>query len=194
MLCLPKSKLRSKGSTRIMGVPFYAVSFCLRSGRLRGRSCNRKVARPCRACRFTVCPAANAARSELVWVASSIDHCVAFETASHTVLVGSRCRNVEMRAWLVRIAAPVLRWWCLGAVSGLGRAAAVLEAPSCVLRVPLSIDTCIVFETAFRTVPVRSHCRNFEVRQIVECSLGLRTGVHGVCRLPGLTDAVHSEV
>ena len=146
MLCRPKTKLRSKGSTRIMGVSFCAVPFLLRSGCLRGRSCNRKVVHPSCACHFTMRPAANAARSELVRVALSIDHCVAFEMAFQTVLVGSRCRNFEIRAWSVLVAVPVLRWWCLRAVFGLGGSAAVLEAPSCVLRVRLSIDNCVVFE------------------------------------------------
>ena len=82
-------------------------------------------------------PAANAARSELLRVASSSDHCVAFDTAFQTVLVGSHCRNCDIRAWSVLVAVPVLRWWCLRAVFGLGRSAAVLEAPSCVLRVRL---------------------------------------------------------
>ena len=172
MLCLPKSKQRSKGSARIMGVPFYAVSLFVRSGRLRGRSCNRKVVRHFWACRFTLHPAAHAAHSKLLQVALSIDHCVAFETAFHTVLVGSRCRNCAMRAWSVLVAVPVLTWWCLRAVFGPGRSAAVLEAPSCVLRVRLSIGNCVVFGTAFRKVPVRSHRRNFEVREILDCSLG----------------------
>ena len=141
-----------------------------------------------------MCPAENAARSELVRVALSVDHCVAFETAFQTVLVVSHCRNFEMRAWLVRIAVPVSKWWCLGAVFGLGCAAAVLEAPNCVPRVRLSIDNCIVFETAFLTLPVRSHGRNFEVREVVVCSLGFRTDLNGVCRLPGLTDVAPSEV
>ena len=158
-----------------MGVPFYAVSLLLRSGRLRGRSCNRKVVRHFWACRFTLCPAANAAHAELLRVALSIDRCVAFETAFQTVLVGSRCRNFEIRAWSVLVAVPILKWWCLGAALRLGRAAAVLGAPSCVLRVRLSIDKCMVFETASRTVPVHSHRRNFEVREIVDCSLGFRT-------------------
>ena len=175
MLCLPKSELRSKGSARILGLSFCTVLFWLRSGRLRGRSCNRKVARPFWACRFTLRPAANAECSELLRVALSIDHCVALETAFQTVLVGSRCRNFELRAWSVRVAVPVSKGWCLGVVFGLGRAAAVLEASSCVLRVRLSIDNCIAFETAFRTVPVHSHRRNFEVRGIVDCSLGFRT-------------------
>ena len=108
-------------------------------------------------------------------VALSIDHCVAFELAFPMVLVGSHCRNFEIRAWSVPVAVPILKWRCLGAVFGLGRAGAVLEAPSCVLRVRLSIDSCIVFETAFRTVPVRSHRRNFVVREIVDCPLGFRT-------------------
>ena len=93
---------------------------------LAGRSCNRNVARPFRACRFMLRPAANAVHSKLLRVVLSVDHCVAFEMAFHTVLVGS-------------------------------------------------------------------HCRNFEVREIVDCVLGFQTGVNGVCRLPGLTDAVPSE-
>ena len=177
-----------------MGVPFYAVSLLLRSGRLRGRSCNRKVMRHFWVCRFALRPAANAAHSELLRVALSIDHCVAFETAFQTVLVGSRCRNFAIRAWSVLVAVPVLTWWCLQAVFGLGCSTAVLEAPSCVLRVRLSIDNCVVFGTAFRTVPVRSHCRHFEVREIVGCSLGFRMGVNGVSLLLGLTDAVPSEI
>ena len=175
MLCLPKSKLRSKGSKRMLGVSYYAVPFCVRSGCLRGRSCNRNVARHFWACRFTLHPAANAAHSKLLRVALSIDHCVAFEMAFQTVLVGSHCRIFEIRAWPVLVAAPILKWWCLGAALRLGRAAAVLGAPSCVLRVRLSIDNCCVFETAFRTVPVHSHRRNFQVREIVDCSLGFRT-------------------
>ena len=102
-----------------MGVPFYAVSLLLRSGRLRGRSCNRKVMRHFWVCRFALRPAANAAHSELLRVALSIDHCVAFETAFQTVLVGSRCRNFAIRAWSVIVAVPVLTWWCLQAVFGL---------------------------------------------------------------------------
>ena len=194
MLCLPKSKLRYKGSARTLGVPFYAVPFCLRSGRLRGKSCNRKVARPCWACRVSLCPAANAASSELVRVALSVDRCMAFETAFHTDLVGSRCRNFEVRAWSVLVAVPILKWWCLGAVLRLGCAAAVLVAPSCVLRVRLSIDNCVAFDRAFGTVPVRSYRRNFEVREIADCPLGFQTGANGVCRLPGLTGAVPAEV
>ena len=113
-------------------------------------------------------------------VALSIDHCVAFKPAFQTVLVGSRCRNFEVRAWPVLVAIPVLIWWCLRAVFGLGGSAAVLEAPSCVLRVRLSIDNCVVFGMAFRTLPVRSHPRNFVVREIVDCPSGFRTGVNGV--------------
>ena len=143
---------------------------------------------------FTLRPEANAARSGLLRIVLSVGHCVAFETAFQTVLVGSRCRNFEIRAWSVLVAVPVLRWWCLRAVFRLGRSAAFLEAPSCVLRVRLSIDNCIVFVRTCRTVPVRSHRRNFEVREVVDCPLGFRTGVNGVFRLPGLTDAVPSEV
>ena len=174
MLCPPKSKQRSKGSTCSLGVPFCAVPFCLRSWCLRGRSCNRNVARPCLACHFAPSPAANAAHSKLVRVALSIDRCVAFAMAFQTVLVGSRCRNFEMRAWSVLVAVPILNWWRLGDALGLGRAAAVLGAPCCVPRVRLSIDDCIVFGKAFHTVPVHSHRRNFEVREIVYCSLGFR--------------------
>ena len=91
-----------------MGVPFYAVSFCLRSGRLRGRICNRKVACPFVGVSFTLRPEANAVRVELVRVVLLIGHCVAFEKASQTLLVGSRCWNFEVRAWSVRVAVPVL--------------------------------------------------------------------------------------
>ena len=92
-----------------------------------------------------------------------------------TVLVGSHCRHFEIRAWSVLVAVPTLKWWCLGAALRLGRAAAVLGAPSCVLWVLWSIDNCIVFEIAFRTVPVHSHRRHLEVLAIVDCSLGFRT-------------------
>ena len=95
---------------------------------------------------FTMRPQANAALSELVRVVLSIGHGVAFETASQTLLVGSRCRNFEIRARSVLVPVPILKWWCFGAVFGRGCAAAVLEAPSCVLRVRLSIDNCVVFE------------------------------------------------
>ena len=44
--------MRYKGSAHIMGVSFYAVSFCLGSGRLRGRTCNLKVVGPFWACRL----------------------------------------------------------------------------------------------------------------------------------------------
>ena len=85
-----------------------------------GRSCNRKVACPCWACRSALCPAANAARSEFLLVVLSIDHCVAFGTAFQTVLVGSRGRNYEIGAWSVHVAVPILKWWCLGAVFASG--------------------------------------------------------------------------
>ena len=49
----------------LLGVLVYAVPFLLRSGCLRGRSCDRNVVRPFRACRFTLHPAANVAHSEL---------------------------------------------------------------------------------------------------------------------------------
>ena len=48
-----------------LGVSLYAVPFLLRSGCLRGRSCDRNVVRPFRACRFTLHQAANVAHSEL---------------------------------------------------------------------------------------------------------------------------------
>ena len=140
MQYLPKFKLRPKGSMRKLGVLFYAVPCCLRSGCLRGRTCFRNVAPPFRACRFALHPAANAAHSKLLRVALSIDHCVAFELAFPMVLAGSHRRDFEIRAWSVPVAVPILKWRCLGAVFGLGRAVALLEAPSCVLWVRLSID------------------------------------------------------
>ena len=143
---------------------------------------------------FYAASGGNAARSKLLRVALSVDHCAASESVFQPVLVGSRCRNFEIRAWSVLVAVPILEWWCLGAVLHLGGAAAVLGAPSCVLRVRLSIGTCIGFETAFQTVPVRSHRRTFEVREISDCVLGFRTSVNDVCRLSGLTDAEPSEV
>ena len=172
MLCIPKSKLRPTGSTRIMGVSVYAVPFLLRSGRLRGRSCNRKVGHPFGPVILRCLRRQMPRISKFLRVALSIDHCMAFEMAFPTVLVGSLRRNFQFRAWSVLVTAPISKWWCLGAALRPGRAAAVLGAPSCVLRVRLSIDKCIVFETAFRTVPVHSHLRNSEVSEIVDCVLG----------------------
>ena len=47
---------------------------------------------------FTLRPEANAVRVELVRVVLLIGHCVAFEKASQTLLVGWRCWNFEIRA------------------------------------------------------------------------------------------------
>ena len=65
MLRLPKSKLRSKGSTRIVGCVGLRGAFLVEIRVLAGRSCDRNVVRPFRACRFTLHPAANVAHSEL---------------------------------------------------------------------------------------------------------------------------------
>ena len=119
-------------------------------------------------------------------VALSTDHCVAFEMAFQTVLVGSRCRNFEIRAWSVLVAVPVLRWWCLRAMFRLGRSAAFLEAPSCVLRVLLSIDNCIVFGTAFRTVPVRSHSRKNLRSRRLSAVLGVSNGCERCVPIAGV--------
>ena len=108
---LLKSKPQSKGRARVLGVSFYACLFLLRSGYVRGRSCNQKVARAFWARHFTLLPAANAARPELLRVALSIDHCRAFETVFQTVLVGSCRRNVEIEVRSVLVAVPILKWW-----------------------------------------------------------------------------------
>ena len=55
------------------------------------------------------------------------------------------------------------------------------------------VVTCRVFKAAFRTVLVRSHCRNFEMREVVNRPLRFGTGLNGVCRLSGLTDVLPSE-
>ena len=165
--------------------------FLLRSGYLRGRSCNQKVARAFWACRFTLLPAANADRSELVRVALSIGQCRAFETAFQTVLVGSRRRNVEIEARSVLVAVPILKWWfrsCFRPRARRGRSG------GSELRSAGPVVNRRVFETAFRTVLVRSRCRNFEMREVVNCPLRFGTGVNGVCRLSGLTDVLPSEV
>ena len=188
MRCLLKSKTQSKGSVRVLGMPCCAWLFFLRSGQLRGRSCNQKVARTFWACRFTLLPAANADRSELLRVALSIDHCRAFETAFQTVLVGSRRRNIEIEAGSVIIVVP---WWfrsCFRPRARRGRSA------GSELRSAGPVVNRRMFETAFRTVLVRSRCRNFETRGVVNCPLRFGTGVNGVCRLSGLTDALPSEV
>ena len=54
-------------------------------------------------------------RSELLRGALSVGHCVAFEKAFQTVLVGSHCRRFEIRAWAVLVAVP---YWN-GGVSAL---------------------------------------------------------------------------
>ena len=141
MRCLLKSKTQPKGYVCVLGVSFCAWLFLLRSGYLRGRSCNQKVASAFWACRFTLLPAANAARSKVVLVALSIDHSRAFETAFQTVLVGSRCRSVEVEARSVLVAVPILKWWFRNCFRP-GRAAAVLEAPECVMRALLSMVVC----------------------------------------------------
>ena len=133
-------------------------------------------------CRFTLLPATHVARSKIVRVALSIDHCRAFETVFQTVLVGSRCRNVEIEARSVLVAVPILKWWfrsCFRPRARRGR-----SGVSGVRSAGLAVD-CQVFETAFRTVLVRSQCRNLEMREVVNCPLRCGTGVNGVCRLSG---------
>ena len=52
----------------------------------------------------------------------------------------------------------------------------------------------IVEQAAFRTVLVGWCLRNFEIREIVDCSLSVGLGRNGGCRLPGLIVACFVEV
>ena len=174
MHCLLKSQLQPKGSARILGVSFYAVPLFVRSGRLRGRSCNHNVAHAFWAFRSTLHPVANATHSEIWRAALSIYHCLAFGAAFQTGLLGSRCRNFDVRAWAVLVAVPMLKWWfrsCVRLRARRGRSGGseLRSAGPAVDRQLSSV------RNGFPNGSVCSRCRIFEIRELVHCSLGFRT-------------------